>query len=71
MHMELLRTILFVRLLFFFYNDYNNKNYIILSYMLFSNCEKIIYEISLEIVQKEYFIACHYKLNYIFLNLHS
>ena len=28
-------TILFVQLLFFFYNDYNNKMYLILSYLIY------------------------------------
>ena len=31
-YLESLLTILFVHLLFFFYNDYNNKMYLILSY---------------------------------------
>ena len=32
-YLESLVTILFVHLLFFFYNDYNNKMYLILSYI--------------------------------------
>ena len=36
-YLESLLTILFVHLLFFFYNDYNNKNvsYLILSYLIY------------------------------------
>ena len=34
-YLESLLTILFVRLLFFFYNDYNNKMYLILSYLIY------------------------------------
>ena len=32
-YLESLPTILFVHLLFFFYNDYNNKMYLIISYI--------------------------------------
>ena len=44
-YLESLLTILFVHLLFFFYNDYKNKIYLILYYLIcirYDNCDCVI-----------------------------